>query len=259
MIIPCYRNFRTLQRAVDSVRAQTLQPAQLVLIDDASFDGTREMIQRLAAEQPDWIDHVLLDSNRGASGARNAGWAQATQPYIAFLDADDAWHPQKLAVQYSWMRMHPNIVICGHQCAEHRPEFETANFNRLTYSADVFSLHRILVSNPLSTPSVMLRRDISQRFPEQQTHSEDFYLWLSIAAKHGPVYRIKAMLAWFYKPAVGRTGLSSALWKMERGELWSMSKLRQDGTLSLWQWGVFSLFSMIKFLVRLLRVRFRKA
>src|SRR5690606_29412442 len=62
----------------------------------------------------DWIRVVPLELNGGAAAARNAGWNSATGKYVAFLDADDTWHPQKIEVQYKWMEAHPEVGLTGH-------------------------------------------------------------------------------------------------------------------------------------------------
>jgi glycosyltransferase involved in cell wall biosynthesis len=256
VVIPCHNCVATLQRAFDSVLAQTLRPAQVVLVDDASGDGTRALLGELASRHPDWVTTVLLDANQGPSAARNAGWERASQPCIAFLDADDAWHPQKLALQYAWMAAHPDAAMCGHLCGEYQPGFDAPVSG--TPAVTAFTLNQMLISNRFSTPTVMLRRDIPQRFPTTKRHSEDYHLWLSIAAHHGPLYRIDAMLAWFYKPAYGASGLSGALWAMEKGELDSISMLRREGKLPVWHWAAMMIFSLLKFSLRLLRTRLRK-
>src|SRR2546425_3740246 len=116
VVVACYRCIRTIERAVASVAAQTMLPTELVLVDDGSADDTRAVLNDLCRRhQPGWIRLVLLDENVGAASARNAGWALASQPYIAFLDADDAWHPRKIEIQYAYMKANPDVVLCGHE------------------------------------------------------------------------------------------------------------------------------------------------
>jgi len=112
VVIPCYRCGATIKRAVDSVAAQTLRPAEVILIEDGSGDNTLEQLYRVQGEHPkDWIKIIALEKNSGPSFARNTGWDAATQPYIAFLDADDSWHPQKTEIQYQWMAAHPKVCV----------------------------------------------------------------------------------------------------------------------------------------------------
>jgi glycosyltransferase involved in cell wall biosynthesis len=250
VVIPCHNCAPTLKRAFDSILLQTLRPAEVLLVDDASRDETRQLVTEIARCYPSWVTAILLDDNRGPSVARNIGWDNATQSFVAFLDADDAWHPRKLEIQYAWMEAHPTAVMSGHLCAEHRLGFEIEDLAPSVVKE--FSLQHLLRSNRFSTPSVMVRRDIPERFPAEKRYSEDYHLWLSIAAAHGAVYRIEMLLAWYYKAAYGASGLSGALWRMEKGELDSIAMLHRLGKISTLAWGTTSAWSLLKFVRRVL-------
>jgi glycosyltransferase involved in cell wall biosynthesis len=164
-VIPCYRCALTIGRAVGSIAAQTRRPAEVILVDDGSGDGTLERLRALAAScAPGWIRVVALPENRGAADARNAGWADATQPYLAFLDADDAWHPRKVELQYGYMKEHPEVALCAHRHeildapqVPDRPVGEIA--------AEQVSRTSLLLSNNFFAPTMMmLKRELPQRF-----------------------------------------------------------------------------------------------
>lgn len=252
VVIPCYNCAGTLSRAVDSAINQSLPPAEIILVDDASTDETGVIVKRLADTFPHLVRALFLPANAGPSVARNAGWDCARSPYIAFLDADDAWHRQKLAVQAGWLDAHPEALMCGHVCAEYREGLE--EYPCESVEVRYFSLRDMLISNRFSTPAVMLRRETPFRFPEGKKHAEDYQLWLSIAAKCPQVGRIELPLAWYYKSAYGASGLSAALWKMELGELDAIGTLYRSGNLSTLERLVFSGFSLLKFLRRILLV-----
>jgi teichuronic acid biosynthesis glycosyltransferase TuaG len=118
VIIPCYRCSETIERAVDSIAQQTLLPSEVFLIEDASNDNgkTLQFLYLLQKKFQDKfkIEVIPLATNSGPGTARNAGWDKATSRYIAFLDADDAWHPQKLEMQFNWMEAHPEVSLTGH-------------------------------------------------------------------------------------------------------------------------------------------------
>lgn len=103
VLTPVYNADATLARAVASVRAQSFADWQLILSDDASTDGSWALAQELAAGDPR-IRAIRADVNGGAARARNAALAQAQGRYIAFLDADDAWLPDKLDRQIAAMQ-----------------------------------------------------------------------------------------------------------------------------------------------------------
>lgn len=98
IVIPCFNNGRFVAPAVRSVQAQTFENWQLVLIDDCSSDDTFPLLQELAARDPRIEAHKLAE-NGGPGVARNAGIEKARGRYIAFLDADDLWLPNKLEKQ----------------------------------------------------------------------------------------------------------------------------------------------------------------
>src|SRR5690606_8616473 len=99
-----------------SVAAQTLPPAEVLMVEDCSGDGTLDALRRLAsAYPPGWVRVLALDGNGGPSRARNVGWEQATQPWIAFLDADDTWGARKLELQMAALEADPEIALLGHR------------------------------------------------------------------------------------------------------------------------------------------------
>ncbi len=243
-IIPCYRCAGTIDRAAGSVARQTLKPAELILVDDQSGDSTWNALERIGASHPPgWIKLIARDRNGGPSAARNTGWQAATQPYIAFLDADDAWHPSKIDLQYRYMRDNPDLVLCGHRSRRVRnPEHERIEISSPA-STDIGAT-ALLLGNRFVTPSVMLKGSLPFRFAEDRRHMEDHLLWLQIACAGHRITRLDAELTFLYKAPFGETGLSSELWRMETAELDNYRRLFRAGalgapaTLALWGWSL---------------------
>jgi len=116
VVMPVYNAERFLGEAVESVLRQTYGSWELLLIDDGSTDGSRALAERYAAEHPERIRflHHPGDGNRGASATRNLGIAHARGEYLALLDADDVWMPEKLERQVPLLDAHPEVgVLCG--------------------------------------------------------------------------------------------------------------------------------------------------
>jgi glycosyltransferase involved in cell wall biosynthesis len=255
VIIPCFRSTDTLQRAVLSVGQQSFIPAEVILIDDCSPDETPVMMQKIADQYtPGWIRIVLLKSNMGAASARNAGWAIATQPYIAFLDSDDAWHPEKIRLQLDYMRSHPDTVLCGHA---HKilssPVIPDWSLRLAKSDPKVMRITKLnlLLSNRFVTPSAMIKRDIPQRFEERQRYMEDHMLWLNISCSGAVIERLPLPLAAIYKRPYGQAGLSSHWWLMEQGDLGNYRRLFLKGYITRVQFLVFVAYSLVKFVRRL--------
>lgn len=96
VVIPAYNSESTIRRAVDSALGQTFQDFEIVVVDDASTDRTASLASSLADPRIRIIRH---DANRGEAGARNTGIGHSRGSYIAWLDADDEWLPEKLTLQ----------------------------------------------------------------------------------------------------------------------------------------------------------------
>ena len=92
VIIPMFNAVRTVEQAIESVRAQTFRDFEIVVVDDGSTDGGIEIVRR----RHDGAIKILEQKNRGPSAARNLGIANSSGEYLAFLDADDWWKPQFL-------------------------------------------------------------------------------------------------------------------------------------------------------------------
>ena len=222
VIIPCYNCAQTVGAAVNSVLKQTLLPRELFLIDDGSCDGgkTRASLQELkdGFKGEMSLEVLSMSENQGPAAARNAGWEAASQPYLAFLDADDAWHPRKLEIQYEWMQAHPEVALTGHSSLwvrEEKPQFPLPN----TWSVWEVKASHLLLFNRFLTRCVMVLREVPYRFDPMKRYSEDYLLWLKIVLSGYPAWRLELPLAYTYKADFGSSGLTGHLWRMEKGEL----------------------------------------
>jgi glycosyltransferase involved in cell wall biosynthesis len=255
VVIPCYCSKDTIFRALNSVTSQTLKPVEIIVVDDCSTDNTFEELVNFSNNCVDKIIIIKTEINMGAASARNVGWALATQPYVAFLDADDSWHPDKIRIQYEFMIDNPSVVLSGHQCVL----FEVNNSCKiyLLENAGVvyISSRSMLFKSPFSTPSVMIKRDIPFHFEEGRRYAEDVFLWQKIAISGLNVIRLELPLAYVYKPFYGSTGLSSRLIDMERGELTNFLYLYKANKISFVLFILASFFSLVKFLRRLFFVK----
>ena len=106
-IIPVFNAERFLAEAIDSVFAQTYRPIEVIVVDDGSTDGSAEV----AARYGDRVRYIFQE-NQGHASARNRGIAEAKGDFLAFLDADDRWHPEKLKRQASVLADDPSVDLC---------------------------------------------------------------------------------------------------------------------------------------------------
>jgi glycosyltransferase involved in cell wall biosynthesis len=254
-IISCYNCESSITRAIDSVLNQTLRPAELILVNDASTDKTLSVLNDIASRHA-WIKLVNLEINKGAANARNRGWDFSTQTYIAFLDADDAWHPKKIEIQYGFMKDNYDIALCGHEALISPKSIET-NWNVSAFEVKCISSCELLISNAFVTPSVMVKRGLDVRFESEKRYMEDHALWMNIAFKGLKVAKLSQKLAVIYKPMYGASGLSSHMWAMEKSELDNYIQLYSYRKIRLFTLVSLILYSLAKYVRRLTVVRLR--
>ena len=172
VIIPCYNSYKTIERALNSVVNQSLLPREIILVDDCSTDKTLELLNNFKKNNLEYNIIILpLEKNVGAASARNRAWDIAKSYFIAFLDSDDSWNYRKLEIQYTFMMANPHIILTGHDCEIldnnsiiKNDDFEDKNFYNITK-------YKLLFSNKYSTRTIMLKRDIKFKFPENQRYA----------------------------------------------------------------------------------------
>ena len=226
-IIPTFRSEKVVIRAIESVLNQSSPVDEIIIVDDASDDRTVQVVRDFAISHPQ-IRLIVNNHNLGPGQSRNAAWNLATTEYLAFLDADDTWHPKKIELQREWFKTNPSEVICGTQhCVINQDKIHSDN-----EMVSSFTLKDLLWRNRFTTPSVMLRRDISLRFDPKLRLSEDYLLWMEIASEFGRVNRINQPLTILHKPIFGAAGLSSKIFPMYMGELNTIRILKQQNRIN---------------------------
>ncbi len=252
VLIPCFNCSATLERAISSVYHQTMRPAQVILVNDASTDSSRQLADTLQKTYEEgWLRVVDLETNCGPGTARNVSWEQAKQPYVAFLDADDTWHPQKIELQFTWMREHPDVVLTGHLVTQMKKDAPPLRLPEQWRAWHVTPKH-LLISNRFHTSSVMLRRDVPYRSERGWRFLDDYLLWLRIVMSGLSAWRLEVPVAFRYKKVYGEGGLSGKLWDMEKEELDVYKNLRGRGDLNALPFWLLYCWSLAKYNRRLI-------
>lgn len=181
VILPTWNRRRWLPQALDSVLQQTLPPHEIIVVDDGSTDGT---LEALAPNYPAvrWI----RQENRGPAAARNAGARAATGNWLAFLDSDDRWLPEKLQKQVAFLKEHPDYEVV------HTNEIWIRNGRRVNpkkkhqkYGGWIYP--QCLPLCIISPSSLLISRRLWEElggFDESYPACEDYELWLRLAARH---------------------------------------------------------------------------
>jgi|TARA_B100000959_G_scaffold134696_1_gene141455 glycosyltransferase involved in cell wall biosynthesis len=181
VIIPTYNRRNTLSRAVESVLNQIYKPIEIIVVDDGSTDGTKEMFSEMYP-----LVRYIYQANSGVSSARNTGINSASGDWIALLDSDDEWLPDKLDRQVKLLQDNAEIRFC------HTNEIWIRNNVRINqkkkhqkYGGNIFNkcldICRISPSSSLFHTSVI--KDVGL-FDESLDVCEDYDLWLRITAKY---------------------------------------------------------------------------
>ncbi len=188
VIIPAYNAKDTLETAVLSVIKQDAEtpgcePFRIIIIDDASTDGTYDIACKLQSKHPDRVSCLHNAENKGVAYSRNLGIKQAQGEYIAFLDADDAWRQGKLKAQLYIMEK-----IKAPMCSTARELFDEdmKSLKSVMHVPKRITYRSLLADNTIALSSVMIRADIIKDFEMKSGDvHEDYILWLEILRKYG--------------------------------------------------------------------------
>lgn len=255
VIIPCYCCADVLSRALDSVLNQSELPDEVILVDDASPDQGKtkrcieEMISSRSGDGGPELRACYLEVNVGPGGARNAGWDIATQPYIAFLDADDSWAPEKLSIQYHWMRAHPEYTLSCHESVHISNMTKRSRDETIRYG-EMYG-YWLMLKNSIPTRSVMLVNQTGFRFPPAMRYAEDYWLWLNMVMRGERLAKLIMPLVFSYKREYGEGGLSGNLRAMHEGVLFCFESLRREHLIGRPAFWAAHILEKIKYLKRI--------
>lgn len=185
VIVPTHNRAQLLARALQSVVTQATPPMEVIVVDDGSNDGTEEVVCTRFPEV-----QYIRQNNQGVSNTRNRGIEAARGDWLAFLDSDDEWLPQKLTSQKEMLAANPQYKIC------HTDEIWIRNGTRVNAmkkhaKAGGFIFERCLPLCVVSPSSVLIHRSVFDEvglFNEDLPTCEDYDLWLRICARFPVLY-----------------------------------------------------------------------
>lgn len=231
VIIPTFNRLGLLQEALDSVWTQTLPPEEVLIVDDGSSDGTQEWLQSQGRSNLKF----LTQAHQGPAVARNYGVQTAQGKWIAFLDSDDLWLPEKIERQLSFLHENPDYKICQTEEIWIRRGIRVnPRLHHRKYSGHIFE--KCLPLCIISPSAVLLDREFFLElggFDPDFPVCEDYELWLRATLK-SPVKTLEAALT--VKRGGHRDQLSKKYWGMDRFRVQAMEKLLARETLTNRQW-----------------------
>jgi glycosyltransferase involved in cell wall biosynthesis len=178
VIIPTHNRAEFLRSAITSILNQTFQDFEIIIIDDASKDHTREVITNFNDARIKFIyNHV----SKGAAGSRNIAIMNSSCEYVAFLDDDDEWLPEKLKIQTCLLDNSPPEV--GGVCTGYFTVEKMCGRILSTVNPEMIDLPK---GNPIATSSILLRRECFEKcglFDESMLACSDYDMWIRISKK----------------------------------------------------------------------------
>ena len=191
VVIPCFNRKKTLSRSIDSVVNQTYKPSEIIIVDDGSTDGTRDFILNSYPNIK-----YFFQPKKGVSSARNKGIRESSSDWVAFLDSDDEWLPQKLEKQINQLGKYSEIFI------SHTNEIWIRNGVRVNqmkkhqkYGGYIFD--KCLDICRISPSSVLIHKRVLKDvgiFDETLQVCEDYDLWLRITSKYSVLFERELLI-----------------------------------------------------------------
>ena len=167
---------------LENIKLQTFKEFEHIIVDDGSTDDTVEKILKFKEENIDYTLHLFQPGALGRGKALNFAVSKANYDWIAIIDADDFWHPQKLEKQMELITKNPEIDLLSTQTKLCFDTFDQLTFDKITSSGSLkfFNLYDFLRTNHINHSSVLMRKKIAL-YDENRKSQFDLELWLRLA------------------------------------------------------------------------------
>ncbi|MBO3723833.1 glycosyltransferase family 2 protein [Actinomyces bowdenii] len=234
IIMPAYNSADFIEETIRSVQAQTYPHWELLVVDDCSTDATREVVEALAHSDAR-IRYERLERNSGAAVARNRAMAMARGSYMAFLDSDDLWHPEKLERQTRFMSTRGVRFCCT---SYEQVDEQGAPTGKVIRSPRRIGYNRLLLDCPVGNSTVMY--DVSQmgkfEVPDIRKRNDDA-LWLRMLRRERYIWGMPDVLMSYRlrggSISANKLSLVKYHWRLYR-EIERLSIIRSAFHLTVW-------------------------
>ena len=227
VVIPTLNRINTLQRALDSVINQTYKPAEIIVVDNGSSDGTLKFLR----EQYPKIT-ILTENKIGVSSARNKGIKKSINQWIALLDSDDEWHPRKLEIQTSMLDKELKEYNLIHTDEVWFRNNKHINQMKKHKKQGGYIFERCLSLCCISPSSVLFKKNILDKvglFDESLPVCEDYDMWLKICSSEEVLFAQDKLT---YKYGGHKDQLSKSYWGMDRFRIKSIENIIKNFDLT---------------------------
>ncbi len=219
VIIPSFNRRHTLARAIESVLAQQHAPHEIIVVDDGSTDDTAQWLRSQYSQL-----NIISQTNKGVSAARNTGIKNATGEWIALLDSDDCWFPQKLSVQLQLLQQQPDVRLCHSEEHWIRAGKRVNPMNKHQKTGG-WIFQQCLPLCAISPSASLIKSSVFEElggFDETLPACEDYDYWLRLCSSEPVAYCEDALIQ---KYGGHDDQLSQKHWGMDRFRLEALAKL----------------------------------
>lgn len=253
VIIPMYNAEKTIASALQSIKnQQTNELFEILVINDGSVDCSVQNVEDFKNKNPQMNIQIINQKNKGVSAARNAGLRIANGEFIALLDADDEWLPEKTDKQMKFLKNENfGIDFIG----------SLRNNIKLTFPYHInhqqlakITLKKLLLKIEAQTSTVIFKKKILQNtgfFDEQQRYSEDANYWMRISQNNNMmILNENLVISGGGKKSFGVSGLSANLTEMEKGIQKNLSEMYKTRRINFLEYLLYFVFSKFKCIIR---------
>lgn len=195
IVMPAYNAEKTISDAIESVLSQTYGNWELLIIDDGSSDHTITIAQHYSNADRR-VALIQNKQNSGVSVSRNRGISEASGEWVAFLDSDDKWDPQKLEKQARIIRQKGNVDLVFTGSSFFNSVGKNSGY--ILQVPESLSYHNLLKQNVIPCSSVVVRKELAQKYPMKMDEMhEDYAVWLQILRDGYCAYGINEPLLYY--------------------------------------------------------------
>lgn len=252
VVIPLFNSRDTIIQCVNSVLNQTRPDliGEIIIVDDGSTDGSSDLVEHEYGSNKKV--NLIRQKNRGVSAARNTGIRAAKYGWIALLDSDDVWLPEKIEKQ--WEQIQKYLQICFIGCNRNQENIHWGK--KVNDNLYALNLRHILIKNWPHTSTAMIKRGVFREvglFNERMYYAEDGDMWNRIALRY-PLFYIPVSyeIAGNYKIPFGESGLSANLKEMHKGNLRNITILYRQKNISVGFYLFLLMFYELKYFRRII-------
>lgn len=252
-----YNAENTIINALNSIKAQTVgvQEFEVIVVNDGSYDQSEKLVREYMENHQEMNIRILNQPNGGVSKARNTGLKVAEGDYIALLDADDEWLPEKTEKQLKFLQndlLHVDFITALRNGEKIWFPYQVEQYNLAE-----MNLRKLLLRVDGQTSTAIFKRKIIENtgwFDENQKYSEDANYWMRVS-KSNNMYILAEELAFTGggKRSFGISGLSANLQEMEKGIQKNLREMYDTKRISYPEYILFFLFSKIKYGIRIVK------